>query len=164
MRGAVQVPGHLRPRQPVEVAQRERGPVVSAEPVEHLAGTDPVNEHLPRIIDARRLAVQQAQPTLLPLDPAPVVGELVPGHPDQPRDRRPGRARLADRVHGGQERLGRELLGQAGVAAAGQQVAVDVRQRIVVQLQQPERRVGPHLRVRHTLIVARAADTPTGSA
>jgi hypothetical protein len=39
-----------------------------------------------------------------------------------------------------------------------------VRQRIVVQLQQPERRVGPHLRVRHTLIVAWAADTPTGSA
>jgi len=67
-------------------------------------------------------------------------------------------------VHGGQERLGRELLGQAGVAAAGQQVAVDVRQRIVVQLQQPERRVGLHLWVRHTLIVFRVADTPTGSA
>jgi hypothetical protein len=39
-----------------------------------------------------------------------------------------------------------------------------VRQRIVVQLQQPERRVGPHLRVRHTLIVVRPAGTPTGSA
>jgi hypothetical protein len=39
-----------------------------------------------------------------------------------------------------------------------------VRQRIVVQLQQPESRVGPHLRVRHTPIVVRAADTPTGSA
>jgi hypothetical protein len=37
-----------------------------------------------------------------------------------------------------------------------------VRQRIVIQLQQPERRVGPHLRVRHTLIVAWAADAPTG--
>jgi hypothetical protein len=67
-------------------------------------------------------------------------------------------------VHGGQERLGREVLGQAGVAAAGQQVALDVRQRIVVLLQQPERRVGLQLRVRHTLIVAWAADTPTGSA
>jgi hypothetical protein len=93
-----------------------------------------------------------------------VVGELVPGHPDQPRDRRIGRARHADRAHGGQERLGGEVLGQAGIAAAGQQVAVDVRQRIVVQLEQPERRVGPHLRVRHTLIVARAPHTPTGSA
>jgi len=72
-----------------------------------------------------------------------------------------GRARLADRLHGGQERLGREILGQAGVAAAGQQVAIDVRQRIVIQLQQPERRVGPHLRVRHTFIVVRAATTPT---
>jgi hypothetical protein len=113
---------------------------------------------------ARRLAVQQPQPALLPLDPPPVVGELVPGYPDQPRDRCIGCARLADRVHRGQERLGRELLGQAGVAAAGQQVAVDVRQRIVVQLQQPERRVGPYLRLCHTLIVVRAAGTPTGSA
>ena len=59
---------------------------------------------------------------------------------------------------------GFERRGQAGVAAAGQQVAVDVRQRIVVQLQQPERRVGPHLWVRHTLIVVRVAGTPTGSA
>jgi hypothetical protein len=39
-----------------------------------------------------------------------------------------------------------------------------VRQRIVVQLQQPERRVGPHLRVRHTIIVVRATGPPTGSA
>jgi hypothetical protein len=39
-----------------------------------------------------------------------------------------------------------------------------VRQRIVVQLQQPERRVGPHLRVRHILIVVRVTDTPTGGA
>jgi hypothetical protein len=92
-----------------------------------------------------------------------VVGELVPGHPDQPRDRRIWRARLADRVHGGQERLGREILGQAGVAATGQQVAVDVRQRIVVELQQPERGIGPHLRVRHTLIVVPEAGPPTGS-
>jgi hypothetical protein len=38
-----------------------------------------------------------------------------------------------------------------------------VRQRIVVQLQQPERRVGLHPRVRHTLIVVRAAGAPTGS-
>ena len=67
-------------------------------------------------------------------------------------------------MHGGQERLGREILGQAGVAAAGQQVAIDVRQRIVIQRQQPERRVGPHLRVRHTFIVVRAAGTPTARA
>jgi hypothetical protein len=39
-----------------------------------------------------------------------------------------------------------------------------VRQRIVVQLQQPERRVGLHLRVRHTLIVVPEAGTPTASA
>jgi len=39
-----------------------------------------------------------------------------------------------------------------------------VRQRIVVQLQQPERRVGPHLQVRHTLIVVWAAGIPTGRA
>ena len=39
-----------------------------------------------------------------------------------------------------------------------------MRQRIVVQLQQPERRVGADLRVRHTLIVVRVAETPTGSA
>ena len=158
------MPGHLGHRQPVQVAQGKRGPVVRAEPVEHLAGANPVDDRLPWIVDGRRLAVQQAQPALLPLDPPPEGGELVPGNPDQPRDRRIGRAWIADRVHGGEERLGREVLGQAGVAATGQQVAVDVRQRIVVQLQQPERRVGPHLRIAHALIVVRAADTPTGTA
>ena len=158
------MPGHLGHRQPVEVTQRERGPVVRAEPVEHFAGADPVDDRLPWVVDAGRLTVQQAQPALLPLDPPPVVGELVPGHPDQPRDRRIGCARLADGVHGGQERLGREVLGQAGVTAAGQQVAVDVRQCVVVQLQQPERRVGLYLRVPHILIVVRAAGAPTGGA
>jgi hypothetical protein len=103
VQSAVQVPGDLGHRQPVEVAQRERGPVVGAEPVEHLAGADPVDDRLPRVLDARRLAVQQAQPALFALDPPPVVGELVPGHPDQPGDRRIGRIRLAGRVHGGQE-------------------------------------------------------------
>ncbi|HUK71656.1 MAG TPA: hypothetical protein VLW50_23300 [Streptosporangiaceae bacterium] len=68
------------------------------------------------------------------------------------------RTRAPGPAGGGQERLGRKVLGQAGIAAAGQQVAVDVRQRIVVQPQQPERRVRPHPRVRHTLIVVRAAD------
>jgi hypothetical protein len=38
-----------------------------------------------------------------------------------------------------------------------------VRQRIVIRFQQPERRVGPYLRVRHTLIVVWAAHAPTGS-
>jgi hypothetical protein len=101
--GAAQVPGHLGHRQPVEVAQRERGPVVRAEPAERLAGPDPVDGALPRVVDGHRLAVQQAQPALFPLDPPPVVGELVPGDPDQPRDRRIGRAWLAHRAHGGQE-------------------------------------------------------------
>ena len=41
--GSVQVPGHLGHRQPVEVAQRERGPVVRAELAEHLAGPDPLD-------------------------------------------------------------------------------------------------------------------------
>jgi 6-pyruvoyltetrahydropterin/6-carboxytetrahydropterin synthase len=164
MQSAVQVPGYLGHRQPVQVAQRERGPVVGAEPVENLPGTDPVDDHLPWVVDVRRLAVQQTQPALLPLDPSPVVGKLVPGNSDQPWDRRVRRARLADRVHSGQERLGRDVLGQAGFAAAGQQVAVYVRQRLVVQPQQPERGIGPHLRVRHTFIVVRAAHTPTGSA
>ena len=135
---------------------RRNGAAVERPPTDQPYGRGSV------IVDPRWLAVQQAQPALLPLDPPPVVGKLVPGNPDQPRDRRIGPARLADRVHGGQERLGGEVLGQAGVAAAGQQVAVDVRQRIVVQLQQPQRWVGPHLRVRHTLIVATTAGTPTG--
>ena len=39
-----------------------------------------------------------------------------------------------------------------------------LRQRIVIQLQQPDRWVGPHLRVRHTLIVVRAASPPTARA
>ena len=92
-----------------------------------------------------------------------MAGELVPGHPDQPRYRRIGRARLADRVHGGQERLGREVLGQAGVAAAGQQVAVDVRQRIAsYSFSSPSAGSGRTCGVRHTLIVVRAAGTPTG--
>jgi hypothetical protein len=84
-----------------------------AEPVEHLAGTDPVDDCLPWVIGARRLAVQQAQPALLPLDPPPVIGEFVPGNPDQPRNRRIGRARLAGRVDGGEERLRRDVLARA---------------------------------------------------
>src|ERR1700733_16049588 len=74
VQGAVQMPGHLGYRQPVEVAQRERGPVVRAEPAEYLAGADPVDDRLPWVINPGRLAVQQAQAALLPLDPPPVVG------------------------------------------------------------------------------------------
>jgi hypothetical protein len=138
---------------------------VAAAPSKHLAGSDPVNGRLPRVVGARRIPVKRAQPAqtaLLPLDLSPVVGQLVPGDPDQPRDRWIGRAGPADRLHGGEKRLGREVLGQGGVAAPGKQVAVDVRQRVVIQLKQPERRVGPHLWVRHALIVARAPETPTG--
>ena len=157
--------------QPVEVAQRERRPGewARAEPVEHLAG--PGSGRRPPPTGRRRA------PTRRPAGAtraAPVRSAASGRRACAWRRRsatgstRIGRARLADRVHeAAQERFGRAGSSarpaiHAASGPAGSRRAS--RQRIVIQLQQPERRVGrPHLaEVRHTLIVAWAAGPPTG--
>ena len=72
----------------------------------------------------------------------PVVDQLVAGDPDQPRRRDLDDRAPLHRRDRGQERLGREVLGQGHVAAARQQVAVDLGQGPVVQREQRGSMVG----------------------
>jgi len=88
------------------------------------------NAVLPRWLGGR---LHQRQAPLLAGLPAPVIGQLVPGDPDQPGDADLGLGSGPDR---GQERLRGQVLGQRPLAAPGQQVAVQLRERLVVQLQQ----------------------------
>ncbi len=66
----------------------------------------------------------------------PVVYQLVPRHTDQPGRAEGDRVGPAYRVDRGEKRLGSQVLGERDATAAGEQVAVDVRQRVVVQPQQ----------------------------
>ena len=76
------------------------------------------------------------QPALLALDPPPVVDELVAGDPDQPGRRDVVDGAPRDGVDGAHEHLGRDVLGDRPVAAAGEQVAVDLADGVVVEGEQ----------------------------
>ncbi len=94
------------------------------------------------------------QAALLALLPPPVVHQLVAGHGDQPRHGEVGDRVTLHRLRGGQERLGREVLGQDRVAGAGRQVAVHLRERVVVHVEECRALVaGTCLEPRHVLII-----------
>src|SRR5207342_808576 len=137
----------------------------------HVPGPQGVQPGVPRVVRpgrGARLGRDRVQRPLLPGLAAPVVAELVPGHADQPgrADRRPRPG--PDRVHRREERFRGEVLGHRPLPAPGQQVAVDLRQGVIVERQQPRSGTGRRRPARwllaHTLIVVPAAHAPTGDA
>ena len=156
---ALQVRGDLGNGQIVEVAEGERGPVLGCEVVEGFAGPHRVEVRVPGILGAEVVA-DGAEAALLPRLAAPVVHELVPGDPDEPGDGHREDAVPADGVGGGEERLGGQVLGDRSLVAAGEEVAVDVADRRVVELQETRRARRGGL-LAHTRIIVRAADSPT---
>ena len=127
---------------------RERG--------EHVAGELFVEHDVPLVVGDREVAGNGPQPALLPLDPAPVVDELVAGDPDQPRDADGGDLSRPYRCDGGHERLGGELLGEQPAAAAAVEIPMDLGEGVIVERQQRRGRilVGPRGSVHDRYIVA----------
>src|SRR5262249_11733286 len=107
-----------------------------------------------------------AQRAFLPRLAPPVVAQLVPGHADQPRGgQRRGRAAPhgPGRVDRREERLRGEVLGDRPLPAPGQQVAIDLGQRPVIEVEEALHRVLPRQSLAaHTPIVVRAPRTPMG--
>ena len=95
--------------------------------------------------------------------PAPVVGQLVAGDADQPRDaqlRGVGFPKGRDR---GLERFCGQVFGEYPIAATRHEIAVDLRQRVVVEIEQPQSCVGVEGRAAHVHYIARERRTPTPS-
>lgn len=115
-------------------------------------GTDalegPVNHHgveadVPGLGGLGGRLGEEVEPAFLSGLAAPVVDQLVSGHPDAPRDGHRRRISPAERVDGGQERLCREILGERPLSATGRQVGVDTGRGIVVEGQKRRPLVGP---------------------
>ena len=113
---------------------------MGAELLERVAGGEHVEVHVPRVVAARRgdgrVVGDGMDAAGFALGPAPVVDELVAGDADQP-----GRRELVDGValdglDRRHEHLGRDVLGDLAIAAAGEQVAVDLADRPVVEREQ----------------------------
>src|SRR5215469_303256 len=162
--GTAEHAGHLGHRQVIHVPQRQRGPVVRAEPLQHVLGPQGIEPGVPRVVAVRiRRRGHGTQRALLPGLPAPMVAQLVPGDADQPpRGQRRGRGG-PHRIHRRQERLGGQVLGQRPLPAPGQQVAVDLGKGLVIEVEQACGSLSPGQPLSaHTPIVVRAARTPTG--
>src|SRR5207247_11134010 len=94
----------------VGVAEGERNRVVGRESLERLAGAQAVERRVPRVV-LLRVVVDGAQVPLLARRSSPVVDQLVPGDTDDPRDAHGRWVVALDRLDGGKERLGRQVLG-----------------------------------------------------
>ena len=117
MDGPVELGGHLGHGQTVEVAERERGPVMGAELGEHAVGTSRVDVGVPGIVDGRFGPTGgEAQLALVEVLQAPVVGELVAGDADEPGGAQRRGAVPPGGVHRGEVRLRREVLGRSRYA------------------------------------------------
>lgn len=160
--GAVDDVRHLGDGEVVDVAQRKGGAVLRREPLECVLGTHGVEAFVPWVEGLGSVAGDGAESTLLPRRAPPVVGQLVAGDTNQPRGRECRRAAAANCVHGGEECLSGEVLGQRRRAAAGQEIAVYNRERAVIQ---GEKCCSGLIRGRrhaaHIMGVVRDATTPT---
>ena len=154
--------GHLGHGQPVEVAQRERGLVVRAELGQHLARPGGVDVGVPRVLPRDDGLLDGLQLALLPGPAPPVVDQLVAGHPDQPGHRQVGHGVALDGGDGGEEGLGRQVLGDGGRAGARQQVAVDLGEGTVVEREEAGALVGDGRLTTHACIIVGGRPVPTG--
>jgi hypothetical protein len=129
---ATQVLGHLSYREPIEVAQRERRPLVTIQLSKSFMDGDSVELRLPRVVQLLRQRTPEHPTALLPSLATPVVNELVAGNTNQPSNADIWRRALLESCHGGEERLSRQVLGQRDAPTTRQQVAVDLWQCTVI--------------------------------
>src|SRR3954453_20751734 len=128
---AVEVLGDVRHGQSVDVAQRERGAVMRPELIEHLVRARAF-EQLVDAVGHLLLVGERLQAARLARLAAPVVDELVPRHADQPRDGEVWDRAAFDRLHCGEEGVGREVFGDRLRAGPHTQISVHLGQRPVV--------------------------------
>jgi hypothetical protein len=123
---ATQVLCHLSYREPIEVAQRERRPLVTIQLSKSFIDGDSVELPLPRVVQLLRQRTLEHPTALLPSLATPVVNELVAGNTNQPSNADIWRRALLESCHGGKEGLSRQVLGQRDAPTTRQQVAVDL--------------------------------------
>ena len=136
MDGSTEQRGDLRYGQPIEVAECEGASMVGTEALENVQHPLGVDDGIPRVGSAGvriEVGVIEVDGRGRSCCPPPVVGELVPGDPDQPGDghffdRAP--SGLAD---GRKERICGQVLGDMTVTATAAQVAEHERHGAVVQ-------------------------------
>src|SRR5215216_5202447 len=163
---------HLGHGQSVDVPESEREPVVRAEGGEHLVGAQLIEAHVPGILVGHGILFERVPQALFPGAPTPVVGELVAGDADHPRDVERSGSAILEIADGGEERLRGEVLGGGRVAAAIKEVPVHLGHGFLVEGEErgaiglaPS---GPltHGRLRpfaHDPIIAPSRRFPTGS-
>ena len=89
MHGAVHRMGDVGDRHVVQVAKRQRRPMLRGERLQRLVGLQRVERRVPRVarLIPGGITGDRAEAALLAGQPPPVIDELVPGDADEP----PGR-------------------------------------------------------------------------
>src|SRR5437773_8454875 len=162
---------HLGHGQAVDVPESEGESMVRAERGEHLVGAQLVEAHVPGILARRGILFEGVAQAVLPGAATPVVGELVAGDADHPGNVERGGPAVLEVAHGGEERLGGEVLGGGGVAAPMKEVPVHLGHRLLVEGEErgpvglagagplTDGRFRPFA---HNPIIARSRRSPTG--
>ena len=110
----------------------ERAAMMRTEPGERVVGPTGVEHRVPGIVDDL-LVVDELEHTLAPRLAAPMIDELVAGDGDQPGGRHLDDGPPLHRLHRGEERLRRQVLGQRFTAAAVPQIAEHLGKGVVVE-------------------------------
>jgi hypothetical protein len=103
---ATEVACHFGYREPVEVPQGKRGPLVAVEMSEGSIQSGSVESGFPRVVDLVGEGTGEREAAFLPTLSPPVVDELVACYTDQPRDGDLRSCALSGRGDRGHERLG----------------------------------------------------------
>ena len=117
----------------VDIAQREHSAVDRRQLPQRVVGDHAVEFGIPRVVPAIGDVLDRFRRTL---GAPPVIGELVPRDPDQPRSRRVGVPVPTDGVHRRQEGFRGHVLRSPAIRAATDDEPVDGRQCLVVHRQQ----------------------------
>src|SRR5215471_17622033 len=140
--GAVENIGNVGDGQVVQVPQREYASVLQRELLKRLPRAEAIQMHIPRVLRLGLLTANRLEAAFLTAEVSPVIDQLVARDAQQPGRRQAVWASVALQcVQRGQYRLGRELFGEHGGAAAGEQVPIHVGQRGVVQREKSLRAV-----------------------
>lgn len=137
--GSSEALGDVGDRETVEISQRKRTAMMSAELLEHNGDAVLVEHRIPRIFLERGVLRRRKRIERIGgagITASPMVEELVAGDTEKPGDGYLGENPLADLGHGGEECLAGELLRRRLGATTVPQVREDTRKRIVVEPQQ----------------------------